>query len=317
MILLFGASGYIGSAFASALETRELPFRAVPRGIYDDDDPESLFNYLREHKPEFAINAAGFTGKPNVDACESAHEETLRGNVELPDALATAFEKFDIPWVHISSGCIYNGAKFSANGKTSVIEDLTTVRDQLAATPEFFHGFTETDEPNFSFDNPPCSFYSGSKAKAEKALEAFKQIYVMRLRIPFDEQDGPRNYLSKLLRYPKIYDNANSLSHRMDFVNATLDLWQKRAPFGVYNATNPGFVTTREVVRKIQAKLHPNREFQFWESDEEFYREAAKAPRSNCLLDSSKLLNAGVSMRPVEEAIDDALAHWRPEESAP
>ena len=313
MILLLGASGYIGKAFATALDARGLPYQTLPRSVYDSEDGKPLLDFLKECQPEFAINAAGFTGKPNVDACELAHGETLRGNVELPNKLAQAFQAQRIPWAHVSSGCIYNGAKFSADGESSIVEDLTSVREHLTATPELFHGFTETDEPNFSFDNPPCSFYSGSKAQAEKALQKYTQVYVMRLRIPFEEQDGPRNYLAKLLRYPKIYDNANSISHRMDFVNATLDLWQKRAPFGVYNATNPGFVTTREVVRKIQEKLHPDRDFEFWENDEEFYREAAKAPRSNCLLDSGKLLNTGVAMRPVEAALEDALDNWIPE----
>ncbi|MBT7483998.1 dTDP-4-dehydrorhamnose reductase, partial [Candidatus Peregrinibacteria bacterium] len=32
-----------------------------------------------------------------------------------------------------------------------------------------------------------------------------------------------------------------------------------------------------------------------------------KAPRSNCILDASKLANEGIKMRPVEEAIRDCL----------
>jgi UDP-glucose 4,6-dehydratase len=39
---------------------------------------------------------------------------------------------------------------------------------------------------------------------------------------------------------------------------------------------------------------------------------AAKTPRSNCILDVSKLLAAGVAMRPVEEALAEALRQWRP-----
>ncbi len=40
---------------------------------------------------------------------------------------------------------------------------------------------------------------------------------------------------------------------------------------------------------------------------------AAKTPRSNCILDVSKLLATGVPMRPVEEALVEALQHWRPQ----
>ena len=75
------------------------------------------------------------------------------------------------------------------------------------------------------------------------------------MRIPFDEFDGARNYLSKVQRYAKVYDNVNSISHRADFVKACLDLWERRAPFGTYNVTNPGFVTTRHVVELIEKIL--------------------------------------------------------------
>jgi UDP-glucose 4,6-dehydratase len=125
--------------------------------------------------------------------------------------------------------------------------------------------------------------------------------------------DGARNYLSKVQRYAKVYDNVNSVSHREDFVNACLDLWQRRAPFGVYNVTNPGFVTTRQVVGLIEKFLKPARKFEFWSDDEEFYHFAAKTPRSNCVMDVSKLLAAGVKMRPVEEALEDSLRNWKPE----
>jgi UDP-glucose 4,6-dehydratase len=124
--------------------------------------------------------------------------------------------------------------------------------------------------------------------------------------------DSPRNYLSKLQNYPKVYENVNSLSHRADFVAACLELWRRRAPFGIYNVTNPGFVTSARVVEMIERILKPRRAFVFWANDEEFYRVAAKTPRSNCILDVSKLLAAGVPMRPVEEALEDSLRQWKP-----
>jgi UDP-glucose 4,6-dehydratase len=128
--------------------------------------------------------------------------------------------------------------------------------------------------------------------------------------MPFDEFDEPKNYLSKLLHYPRLYDNFNSLSHRGDFARACLDLWERRAPFGTYNVTNPGFVSTRQVAGLLQKFLKPTRDFEFFASDEEFYRIGVKAPRSNCVLDVSKLLGAGAKMRPVEEALAEAIKHW-------
>ena len=113
-------------------------------------------------------------------------------------------------------------------------------------------------------------------------------------------------------RYAKVYDNLNSLSHRGDFVRSCLDLWERRAPFGTYNVTNPGFVSTRQVAGWIEKTLHPAKPFEFFASDEEFYKVAARTPRYNCILDVSKLLAAGVKIRPVEEAVLDSLKNWQP-----
>jgi len=315
MILLLGASGYIGEAFAKELQRRKTVFTPLSRGQVDYTRFDALLDLLKTKKPEFVINAAGYTGKPNVDACELDKAGTLAGNTLLPQTIAHACAAADIPWGHVSSGCIFSGAKISGNGKMRVEKDMT--KPELHALAEekstAILGYTETDTPNFSFRDLPCSFYSGTKALGEEAIAGIGQSYVWRLRIPFDEVDGARNYLSKVQRYAKVYDNVNSISHRGDFVRACLDLWQRRAPSGVYNMTNPGFVTTRQVVGLIEKFLKPARKFEFWSGDEEFYRVAAKTPRSNCVMDVTKLLMAGVKMRPVEEALEDSLRNWKAE----
>ena len=314
MIILLGASGYIGQAFQKELTRRGLPFHALSRRDVDYTDFRVLLKYLRDIKPDFLINAAGFTGRPNVDQCEIAKAETLAGNVLFSQAVAHACAIVDLPWGQVSSGCIYTGAKVGSDANTRIERDLTVpaVRALLESNPEQIHGFTEDDEPNFSFSQPPCSFYSGSKALAELALRKIGGCYLWRLRIPFDEFDNDRNYLSKVQRYSKVYDNVNSLSHRGDFARACLDLWERRAPFEIYNMTNPGFVSTRQVVDLIRKTLKPDRDFEFWANDDEFYRIGAKTPRSNCVLDVTKLSRAGVRIRPVAEALEESLSLWKP-----
>lgn len=315
MILLLGASGYIGEAFARELKRRQQDFVPLARKQVDYTRFDALLAYLRANQPSFVVNCAGFTGKPNVDACELDKAGTLAGNALLPQTLAHACAAAGMPWGHVSSGCIYSGAKISRNGEVRVEKDLTRPEWHALAeakSPAVL-GFTETDTPNFSFRDLPCSFYSGSKALGEEAIAGIGRSYIWRLRIPFDEFDSPRNYLSKVQRYAKVYENVNSISHRADFAKACLDLWEQHAPFGIYNVTNPGYVTTRHVVELIEKHLQPARKFEFWQNDEEFYRQAAKTPRSNCVMDASKLLAAGVSIRPVEAALEDALKHWKPE----
>lgn len=316
MILLLGGGGYVGGAFQRELARRGLDCVNLRRAELDYGRFAPLLAWLRARRPEFVINCAGYTGKPNVDACEAHRAETLLGNALLPQVIAHACAAAGVSWGHVSSGCIYAGAKIrQPDGALRPEKDLTRpdLRDLLAKEPGRLAGFTEDDPPNFSFRDPPCSFYSGSKALGEEALAGAGDAYVWRLRIPFDERDGARNYLTKVQRYAKVYDNVNSISHLGDFAWACLELWARRAPFGTYNVTNPGWVTTRQVVALIEEKLRPARKFEFWASDEEFYRVAAKTPRSNCVLDPAKLLAAGVNLRPVEAALDDALARWVPE----
>jgi dTDP-4-dehydrorhamnose reductase len=315
MILLLGASGYIGQAFAVELKRRKLGFTPLARAEVDYSRFEVLLKFMRERKPAFVINAAGYIGKPNVDACENAKAETLLGNVVLPVVIAHACLEAGVPWGHVSTGCIYNGAKIRDDAGHWQLEpelNKPDVRELFLRSPERFRGYTEDEVPNFSFRHPPCSFHNGTKVLAEEAILGVGQNYIWRLRIPFDEFDSPRNALTKLQKYPKVYENVNSFSHRGDFVRACLDLWERRAPFGIYNVTNPGGISTRHIVEKIERILEPARPFEFFADDNQFYTTGVKAPRSNCILDTTKLLSTGVQMRPVSDAFEDALQRWQP-----
>lgn len=286
MIYLLGGSGYVGQAYQVLLQKKGIPFKNLSRTQLDYANPKLLLEALRKDRPEFLINSAGFTGKPNVDACEIQRTECLQGNAVLPGLIAQACEEAGVPWGHVSSGCIYTGARPDGSG------------------------FTEEDAPNFTFRQNNCSFYSGTKALGEEILADKNSVYIWRLRIPFDNRDNPRNYLSKLMRYDTLLQATNSVSQLEEFVTATFACWEKRIPFGTYNVTNPGQVDTREVVELIKESGVCLKDFKFFPSEADFMRVAAKTPRSNCVMDSGKLARAGITMTPVREAIRHALANW-------
>ncbi|HWD90884.1 MAG TPA: sugar nucleotide-binding protein [Verrucomicrobiae bacterium] len=313
LTLLLGATGYIGQAFTRELRRRGTCFIPLTRSAVDYTCFEQLFDYVRKMKPEFVINAAGTVGQPNVDACEQAREETLWGNTLLPQTVARVCLMTNTPWGHVSSGSIYTGAKLVDSSGTRIVRNLNQpeMRCLFELNPNLFRGFTERDEPNFSFRSVPCNFYSGTKALAEEAIAKLGENYIWRLQNPFNEIDKLPNLLSKLQRYAKVYDHVSSFSHLDDSVRACLDLWERHAPFGVYNVVNPGAMTTRQLVTMMQCVLKSDRVFEFWKDDEEFYREGAKAPRANCLLDAAKLQSTGIRMRPVQEAMEDSLERWQ------
>lgn len=113
------------------------------------------------------------------------------------------------------------------------------------------------------------------------------------------------------MRYSRLLEATNSISHLEEFCAATFACWEKRVPFGTYNVTNPGKVTTHEVVELIKRSGVCTKEFSFFRSEEEFMQVAAKTPRSNCVMDSSKLAATGITLTEVHEAVAQALKSWQ------
>jgi len=288
MYIILGKNGYIAEAIIKELKSRNLPHIALSRTDVDYTNMQILDKWLSNnaykktvaHHNVSVINCAGYIGKPNVDACELNKADTVEGNVILPAMLSQLCANKGYLYTHISSGCIYGG---------------------------YPKDFTEEDGPNFDFQNG--SFYSGTKALAEKIVKQNNlNSYIFRLRIPFDEFESPRNYLTKLLTYDKLLDARNSLSHRSDFATYTIDLIEQKVPFGIYNVTNKGSVTTKEVVALMKEHLNPNKEFKFFSKLDNFMQEVT-APRSNCVLDTSKI-EQYIPIRTTQEALEDALSKY-------
>ena len=288
MYIVLGKNGYIAEAIIKELTSRNLPHITLSRADIDYTNMQIFDHWLSNnvHKKTVKyhnvsiINCAGYIGKPNVDACELNKADTVEGNVIFPALLSELCIRRGYLYTHISSGCIYGGHS---------------------------KDFTEEDAPNFDFQNG--SFYSGTKALAEKIVKQNNpNSYIFRLRIPFDEFESPRNYLTKLLTYDKLLDARNSLSHRSDFAKYTIDLIEQRVPFGIYNVTNKGSVTTKEVVALMKERLNPNKEFKFFSKLDNFMQEVS-APRSNCVLDTSKI-EQYIPIRTAQEALEDAISNY-------
>ena len=280
--LLIGKNGYVGKKFPLIPKLKNNLF-SIGRDTFNYYDKKLLSDFITQNQISFVINAAGYTGKPNVDACELAKAECLSGNAVLPGIIRDVCEDLNIPWGHISSGCIYSGRR--QDGK----------------------GWAEEDEPNFSFRSPPCSFYSGSKALGEEVLEGAENCYIWRLRIPFNEERSPRNYIQKLLNYDSLLEAENSVSHLGEFVQKCVECFEKEVEPGIYNMTNLGSVTTQQVTEWMLEEGVTNKQFKFFEDEEQFMSNAAKTPRSNCVLDTTKAEKAGIGMRPVEEAMRESI----------
>ena len=280
---ILGSTGYLGSKFVRRIEAKGWLALGLSRKEVDYTNVDYLSAWLHDNKPTFLINAAGYTGKPNVDACEKDKSECLFGNAVLPGRVREVCGDLGIKWGHVSSGCIYSGERPGGGG------------------------WKEEDEPNFCFSQPPCSFYSGTKALGEEVLAGDENSYVWRLRIPFNEESNRRNYLQKLLNYENLLEAENSISHIDEFVESCLKCFELELQPGIYNLTNPGSITTRQITHWMHEEGVTNKDFSFFQDETDFMDRAALTPRSNCVLDATKAEQAGVGMRPVEEAVRDSL----------
>lgn len=283
-IVLLGANGYIGESFQKLLENKKVNFTSVTRKECDLLDKDKLHAIIEELRPSAIINCAGYTGHPNVDACENNKQECKDKNYEVPRNISKIANDLNIKWVHVSSGCIYYGDN---NSK----------------------GFSEQDKPNFCFESLPCSYYSGIKANAEKMLQEDKNVYICRLRIPFNQFKHHKNYITKLLKYDRVLSAVNSLSNVNEFVEACFYLLEKQCDTGIYNLTNTGSVETKFVTKLLNKHL-TSKQFIFFENDKDFYSTAAQTPRSNCVLDNTKILNSGFKMRHIAEALEESIMKY-------
>ncbi|HLD63271.1 MAG TPA: dTDP-glucose 4,6-dehydratase [Candidatus Peribacteraceae bacterium] len=269
-VVIFGGDGYLGEYLRAIYPEAQCP-------KVDIGDRAAVVRVLDEYRPAVIINAAGKTGRPNVDWCEDHKEETLHSNVLGPLILWEECDKRGIYMAHLGSGCIYEG-------------------DNLG------HGFGESDAPNFN-----GSFYSRTKRWSDEMLQEFP-VLIARLRMPFDGSQHERNLLSKLLRYKKITTAHNSLSFLPDFFYALQVLIAQRAT-GAYNIVNPGAISPYEIMLMYREIVDPAHTFE--PLDVKDILTQVKVERSNCVLSTAKIESAGIFLPTAEARIRQILEEWK------
>ncbi len=264
--LVFGAKGYIGSSLISAQPTWQ-------SSSVDITDANQVARELDARRPSVVVNCAGKTGRPNIDWCESHRAETALANVAGPLVLMQQCLARDIYLVHMGSGCIYRGD----NGGL---------------------GFGEDDPSNYF-----GSYYSLTKYAADQALVEHP-VLILRIRMPFDGSNHPRNLINRLKGYRRVLDARNSLTYLPDFVRAAGSLIERRAT-GIYHIVNPGTISPLDVMHRYRDLVDSSHQFECLPP--ELLGEVATTGRSNCMLSGDKLAHAGIPLRHVSEAVDEAL----------
>jgi len=106
-MLVTGATGTLGRAFARLAQLRGLPYRLLARSELDIADPHSVEAALERWQPWAVVNAAGFV---RVDDAEHQPQQ-WRENVQGPAVLAQACARHGVRLVTFSSDLVFDGAK--------------------------------------------------------------------------------------------------------------------------------------------------------------------------------------------------------------
>ncbi|CAL9044324.1 bifunctional dTDP-4-dehydrorhamnose 3,5-epimerase/dTDP-4-dehydrorhamnose reductase-like [Musa acuminata AAA Group] len=271
--LIYGRTGWIGGLLGGLCTERGIPF------VYGDGRLENraqLEADITAASPTHVFNAAGVTGRPNVDWCETHRVETIRANVVGTLTLADVCRERGLILVNYATGCIfeYDGAHPLDSGV----------------------GFKEEDTPNFV-----GSFYSKTKAMVEELLKNYENVCTLRVRMPIStDLLNPRNFITKITRYEKVVNIPNSMTILDELLPISIEM-AKRNLTGIWNFTNPGVVSHNEILEMYRDYIDPKFTWKNFNLEEQ--AKVIVAPRSNNELDTTKLKGEFPELLPIKESL--------------
>ncbi len=220
-LLVTGATGTLGRAFAHACRERGLEHRLTTRREMEISDPASVDHALDEIAPWAVVNTAGYVrvddAEREVDACE-------RDNCEGAAVLADACARRGIPFLTFSSDLVFGG---------------------------------ERDAPYVESDAVgPLGAYGRSKATAERrVLARMPDALVVRTSAFFGPWDD-HNFVTVALRaiegdtpFLAATDQVVSPTYVPDLAHAALDLLMDRER-GIWHLANAGAVSWCELAHR-------------------------------------------------------------------
>ena len=220
-ILIIGARGTLGSAFARLCAERHLAYIVVGRNELDITNAAAVNAIIALHQPWAIVNAAGYV---RVDDAENDIARCMRDNVQGPSILAVACAQHCIGLLTFSSDLVFDGTS-----QVPYVESIPVA---------------------------PLNTYGVSKAEAERlVLGTHPAALVVRTSSFFGPWDS-HNFVTQALRalaadqsFSAANDMTVSPTYVPDLVHACLDLLIDRES-GVWHLTNCNAVTWAEFAIK-------------------------------------------------------------------
>ncbi len=224
-LIIVGARGTLGRAFARICEQRGIFYHLLTRQEMDIANPSSIDAALAQLKPWAVVNAAGYV---RVDDAEREPDICLRVNTEGAENLATACARHNVALLTFSSDLVFDGT---------------------VSNP-----YVETDAV------APLNVYGRSKALAEqRVLQADPASLVIRTSAFFGPWDD-YNFITIALRhlsagqtFVAAEDGIVSPTYVPDLVYASLDLLIDRE-CGLWHLANKSAIAWADLARLAAKK---------------------------------------------------------------
>jgi len=220
-VLIAGATGTLGQAFARICERRGIPYRLLSRQEMDITSPTMVEQVLDEMRPWAVINAAGYV---RVDDAERESDLCRRINADGAAILAENCAQRNIGLITFSSDLVFDG---------------------------------DRQQPYLESDPvAPLNVYGHSKAQAERwVLHHHPSSLVIRTSAFFGPWDD-YNFLTIALRtlqagqpFLAAEDAIVSPTYVPDLVHASLDLLID-GECGLWHLANPGAIAWVDLARQ-------------------------------------------------------------------
>jgi len=279
--LLFGKTGWIGGQLIDLLTKQGKTIHLAESRTYNR---EGVVAEIEKYNPTHVLNAAGVTGRPNVDWCEDHKAETVRTNVVGTLIVADVCAQKGIHHTLYATGCIFEyDSEHTIGGKP----------------------FTEEDKPNFH-----ASYYSHTKALVEDLLHIYPTTCTLRVRMPISDDLSPRNFVTKIVKYDRVVNIPNSMTVLTDLLPISLIMAERKLT-GIYNFCNPGAISHNEVLDLYKKYVDPSYTYRNFSLEEQAL--ILKAGRSNNTLDHTKLCAAlpDIHIPEIHESMEKVMQRMR------
>jgi dTDP-4-dehydrorhamnose reductase len=221
-LLITGATGTLGQAFARFCEIRGIPYCLLSRQELDVTQPESIAQALDTLQPWAVVNAAGYV---RVDEAEREPQICHQINTAGATRLAKACAERGIAMVKFSSDLVFDGNRVDPYTESHAVA--------------------------------PLNVYGQSKAIAEQqVLSVYPEALVIRTSAFFSPWDA-YNFLTIALRtlsagdpFVAASDAIVSPTYVPDLVNVTLDLLID-GESGVWHLANHGAIAWADLAREV------------------------------------------------------------------